>query len=86
MGNGDTSFVKGRMGWVEQRRIIILECEILINKLAPCSPEKIVAEIEYKTGLSNQKAKEAMNIFLQRGIIKIESDKKTNDKIVVLVK
>jgi len=64
-----------KIGWVEQRKLLILRCEEVIKKIIPCSTSKAIAEIEYETGLSNVKAKEMLNIFVNKGFIKINSEK-----------
>jgi hypothetical protein len=71
MEEDNTSLSNKRMGWIEQRRIVILECEGIIRELVPCSTDRIIAEIEYRTGLSYNKAQEVFNIFLKREVIKI---------------
>jgi hypothetical protein len=72
-----------RGGWTEQRRLTILQCESIIVEAVPCTIEKILSEIEYQTGLTNNKAKEIMNIFFNRGVVKLENDKE-GVKVVVL--
>jgi hypothetical protein len=58
-----------RMNWLEQRRLMLLEVEGIINELTPCATDRLIAEIEYRTGLSLKKAQEALGIFFNRGTI-----------------
>lgn len=74
MESDDTNSAISKMGWVGQRKLLILSCENVIKKHVPCKTSKLIAEIEYETGLSNKKVKEMFNMFVKRGTVLITKD------------
>lgn len=79
MEDGDTNFANKKlrkMGFQEQRRLLILQCEEIVKKLVPCKIEKVIAEIEYQTGMTSSKAKQIVGIFFKRDMLKIKNEDK----------
>jgi hypothetical protein len=67
--------VDKKHGWVEARRLMLLSVEQIIQDISPCPSEMIVANIEYKIGLSHEKAQQALGVFFDMNKIKIDKDK-----------
>lgn len=70
MGDDNNSGEKPKgFHWSNQTKLMILKAESIIKKFLPCSAERVIAEIEYQTGLSHKKARGIVSIFVKREIV-----------------
>jgi hypothetical protein len=69
---------KGK-SWVERRQLMLFEIQELIRQEVPCESDYLVARIELKTGLSRDKAGEALGTFFNAKFVEIK-----NKKVVLL--
>lgn len=58
--------------WANQSKLMIQQIENIMKEMLPCPTNKLIAECEYRTGLSNNKVCGIISIFRNREVVTIK--------------
>lgn len=82
--NNGSSGDKG-FHWANQSKLMIHQLENIIKELVPCPMDRVIAESRYRTGLSEKKVSEIINIFIAREVVKFEVVDYRGEKVKCMV-